>query len=1035
MTLSELSIKRPLFAWMLMTGLIVLGAISFTRMGISQLPDVDFPVVSVNIRLEGAAPEVIETQIVDIIEDAVMGIQGVQNVTSESENSEGTVRIEFDLNHNIDLAVQDVQAKVAQVQQKLPVNAKPPRISKVNPDDQPIILVSLNSDKYPLRYLMEFVNDRLKDQFSMVSGVGDITLGGYVDPNLRIWLSEKKLNKYDMTVTDVINTVQKESSESPAGIINYGDKQFFVRTMGEAGTVPQFNSININSRNGQPNYAPIPLLSVANIEEGLADATMICRGNGIPGVNLSILKQRGANAVETAKAVYAKINEIRKTLPDGMHLDVNFDATKYIERSVGELNFVLILSVILTAFVCWLFLGSWSSTVNVLLSMPTSVVGTFIILYFSGFTLNIFTLLGLSLSVGIVVDDSIIVLENIVRHMERGKDKYRAALDGSREITFAATAATVSIVAIFLPVAFLTGVIGRYFFQFGVTITAAVLLSLVNALTLTPMFCSRYVDVKSKKTRIGRSMDWLMDKTTRLYTGAITWALARRGKVIITALIFFALSFVTLIFINQELLPTEDQGRFNIRVYTPVGSSLAYSDSKITEVEKFLAACQEVSRYVLQAGGGSPGDAYHGNIIVTMKDPGTRGINKKAGHELSQQEFMAACRAFCRTIKDIRASIQDYSIRNFAGISHGYPVEFSIQGPDWDALAGFSRQIMAGLDRTGLVTDLDSDYQEGAPEIDIIPDRQRARESGVSVVSIDQAVNAMIGGVVVNQYTKGGHRYDINVKLEDTGQAPADKIKSLYVWNSHNTRVQLSRLVTNQENTAKVTINRYNRSRSIAILANVKQGKSQQAALQAAETISKKILPPEYFITKSGSSQSFSDTFHSLIFALFLGIFIAYMILAVQFNSFIDPVTVLIALPFSASGAFFALLLSGRSLNIYSMIGFILLMGIVKKNSILLVDFTKQVRARGKTVKAALLEACPIRLRPILMTSLATIAGAIPPALSIGPSAQSRIPMAIAIIGGVIVSTFLTIFVVPCVYSVLSRFESTSQNSKVKIQK
>ena len=872
---------------------------------------------------------------------------------------------------------------------------------------------------------MEFVNDRIKDQFSMVSGVGDITLGGYVDPNLRIWLSGKKLNKYDMTVTDVINTVQKESSESPAGIINYGEEQFFVRTLGEAGTVPQFNNININSRNGQPNYAPISLLSVAKIEEGLADATMVSRGNGIPGVNLSILKQRGANAVETAKAVYAKIADIRKTLPDGMHLDVNFDSTKYIERSVGELNFVLVLSIILTAIVCWLFLGSWSSTVNVLLSMPTSVMGTFIILYFSGFTLNIFTLLGLSLSVGIVVDDAIIVLENIVRHQERGKDKYTAALDGSREITFAATAATVSIAAIFLPVAFLTGVIGKYFFQFGVTITAAVLLSLVNALTLTPMFCSRYVDVESKKTRIGRSMDWLMDKTTKLYLKILNWALDRRGKVIITAAIFFALSFVTLLFINQELLPSEDQGRFNIRVYLPVGSSLAHTDSRITLVEKFLAGCPEVSRYVLQAGGGSPGDAYHGNIIVTMKEIGERGINKKADHELSQQEFMDQCRAFCKTVKDIRASIQDYSIRSFAGISHGYPVEFSIQGPDWDALAGYSRQIMSELDKTGLVTDLDSDYQEGAPEIDIIPNRQKAKDSGVSIVSIDQTVNAMIGGVVVNQYTKGGHRYDINVKLEETGQTPEEKINNLYVWNSHNTRIPLSKLVSSQKNTAKVTINRYNRSRSIAILANVKQGKSQQAALFAAETICKKILPPDYFIVKSGSSQSFSDTFKSLLFALFLGVFIAYMILAVQFNSFIDPITVLIALPFSASGAFIALLLSGRSLNIYSMIGFILLMGIVKKNSILLVDFTKQVRVRGgKSVKDALLEACPIRLRPILMTSIATIAGALPSALSIGPSATSRIPMAIAIIGGVIVSTFLTIFVVPCVYSSLSRFEA-----------
>src|ERR1035437_3659709 len=700
MTLSELSIKRPLFAWMLMTGLIVLGAISFNRMGISQLPDVDFPVVSVNIRFEGAAPEVVETEILDIVEDAVMGIQGVRNVSSESENSEGTVTIEFDLSRNIDIAVQDVQAKVSQIQQRLPANAKPPRISKVNPNDQPIMLISLNSGKYPLRYLMEYVYDRLKDQFAMVSGVGDITLAGYTDPNLRIWLSQKNLNKYDLTVNDVVNAVQKESSESPAGIINSNNKQFFIRTMGEADTVEQFENIRIHTRNGQPNYANIPLSSVARVEEGLADATRISRGNGVPGVGLSILKQRGANAVATAKAIRAKVDEIRKTLPEGMHLDINFDGTKYIEQSVSELNFILVLSIILTAFICWIFLGTVSSTVNVLLSMPTSVIGTFIILYFSGFTLNTFTLLGLSLSVGIVVDDAIIVLENIVRHQENGKNRYKAAMDGAREISFAAIAATISIVAIFLPVAFMTGVIGRFFFQFGGTITAAVPLSPGNSLTLTPMFCSRYVDAGKRKTRIGQSVDWLMDKTTKAYTSTLKWVLSRRALVIITALIFFGLSFVALKFINKEFLPAEDQSRFNVRLKTPTGSALDYSDSKFSEVEKFFASRPEIDRYVLQVGGGSPGDSNGGSVLVTMKDRGKRGVDKETGHELSQQEFMTLCRDKFNKIQDVHAVIQDLSMRSFVA-SRGFPIEFTVQGPDWDKLAGYSRSMIAALDKTG----------------------------------------------------------------------------------------------------------------------------------------------------------------------------------------------------------------------------------------------------------------------------------------------------------------------------------------------
>src|SRR5450759_1445298 len=457
MNLSEISIKRPVFAWMLMSGLIVFGGICFMRMGISQLPDVDYPVVSVNIRLEGAAPAVIETSIVDIVESAVMSIQSIRSVTSESEDSEGTVTIEFELDRNIDLAVQDVQAKVYSVLQKLPKQITSPTIRKSNPEDQPIMLLTLERDTYPLKDLMSYTNDRIKDQFSTVAGVGDITLGGYRDPNLRIWVDEKALNSYALSVNDIINTILNEHLEGPAGQWEDGKRQLNVRTMGEAKTIEEFGNLIINQRGGQPNYIPIHLNQVARIEEGMADALRISRAMGTPCVALNILKQRGANAVAVAKAVRAKVVEVQQGLPKGMQLSVNFDSTLYIEQAVHELNFTLLLSALLTGLVCWMFLGSWASTLNVLLAIPTSIVGTFIVLYFAGFTLNTFTLLGLSLSIGIVVDDAIMVLENIIRHQEMGKNRFQAALDGASEITFAAMAATISIVAIFLPVAFMSG--------------------------------------------------------------------------------------------------------------------------------------------------------------------------------------------------------------------------------------------------------------------------------------------------------------------------------------------------------------------------------------------------------------------------------------------------------------------------------------------------------------------------------------------------------------------------------------------------
>ncbi len=1031
MNISEISIKRPVFAWMLMAGLIIFGGISFMRMGISQLPDVDYPVVSLNIRLEGAAPEVIETSIVDIVESAVMSIQSIRSVTSRSENSEGTVTIEFELDRDIDLAVQDVQAKVASVLQKLPKGISSPTIRKSNPEDQPIMLLSLSSDKYPLKDLMSYTNDRIKDQFTTVAGVGDITLGGYTNPNLRIWVNKKVLDTYAFSVNDVINTIQSEHMESPAGQLEDGKRQLNVRTMGEAKTIEEFSNLIINQRGGQPNYVPLHVSQAARIEEGLADVLGASRAMGTPCVSLNILKQRGSNAVAVAKAVRARLAEVQKGLPEGIKLSVNFDSTRYIEEAVSDLNFTLLLSALLTGLVCWIFLGSWKSTLNVLLAIPTSVVGTFIVLYFAGFTLNTFTLLGLSLSIGIVVDDAIMVLENIIRHQEKGKSRILAALTGSREITFAAMAATISVVAIFLPVAFMSGVIGKFFFQFGVTITAAVLLSLVEALTLTPMRCSQFVDTGKRTTRFGKGVEWLISRARDLYAGSLLVALNHRVKVIVAALIVFALSFSTLIFLNKEFIPSQDQSRFNVRLKTPVGSALSYSDLKFSEVEKFLSKRPEVDRYVLQLGGGSPGDSNNGSVLVTMKDIGNRGIDPAAGHELSQQEFMDICRKKFKEIPDVRAVIQDPSTRAFTA-SRGFPVEFTVQGPEWDKLADYSKKIMEGLEKTGLVTDLDTNYSIGQPELHVVPDRKKAAEYGVSISGISQVIEAMIGGVLVGTYEKGGHRYDIRLKLEESREDPRTKVNNLFVRNNRGELTRLSNLVNIKEKQSMVEIWRSNRERSITVYANVKAGESQQKALQATQDIAKRILPPEYHIALTGSSRTFAESLRSLVWVLLAGILVAYMVLASQFNSFIDPLSVLMALPFSISGALIALFIAHQSINIYSVIGLILLMGIVKKNSILLVDFTNQVREReGVSVNKALLTACPVRLRPILMTSVATIAGATPAALAFGPGAESRIPMAISVIGGVIFSTVLTLYVVPCFYSVMSRFEGKEKNKKL----
>lgn len=1014
MSLSEIAVKRPVFAWMLMSALIIFGGISFMRMGVSQLPDVDFPVVSISATLEGAAPEVIETDVVDVIEDAVMTVQGVRAVGGSARQGGARIAVEFDLDKDIDVAIQEIQTKLAQAQRRLPEDIEPPVVTKTNPEDQPIIWLSVRSDKFNTKELMTFVRDHLKDRFSTISGVGEVFLGGYVDPNLRVWISNDKLNRYALTVGDILNTIRNEHTELPAGRIETEKKEFNIRTLGEASSVEEFESIPINTRGGQPNYLPIELGQVARVEEGLADIRRISRTQGELSVGIGIRKQRGSNAVAVAHGVRSRMAEVEKQLPEHVKMAVNFDSTTFIEESVHELNFTLVLSAILTALVCWAFLGSWSSTINVVLAIPTSMIGTFIVLYFSGFTLNTFTLLGLSLAIGIVVDDAIMVLENIVRHYEKGKSRIQAALDGAKEIQFAALAATVAIIAIFLPVVFMEGAIGRFFFQFGVTMTVAVTLSLVEALTLTPMRCSQFLQTGERRTMIGRGVEAAFHAASGGYKRLLAIALAHRWKIVLCSIAVCIASLAIGKILNKEFVPPQDQGRFMVRLQTPVGSSLEYTDAKFKVAEGIVQKDPAVERYFAAVGGFGGGEVNSGIMFITLKSLEER---KKTGE--TQRVVMDRIRKGLVEVPDLKAFAQDLSMRGFTA-SRGFPLEFTVRGPEWDELANYSAQIIDKLNKTGLVTDVDTDYKEGMPEVRVVPDRKKASMRGVSVGAIAELINATVGGVVAGKYTKGGHRYDIRVRLEAAERSSIDNLKQLFVRNNRGELIPLLDVVHIEQKPTLQVITRRDRERAITVFGNIVAGKSQAAALAEAEKIAKNILPEGYRMVLSGGSESFKESFESLIFALILGLVVSYMVLASQFNSFVDPFTVLMALPFSISGAFIALWLGGQSLNIYSMIGLILLMGIVKKNSILLVDFTNQVRVTGKSVYDSLTEACPMRLRPILMTSMATIAGAVPPALAIGPGAESRIPMAASVIGGVLVSTLLTLFVVPCVYSLFA---------------
>ena len=637
-----------------------------------------------------------------------------------------------------------------------------------------------------------------------------------------------------------------------------------------------------------------------------------------------------------------------------------------------------------------------------------------------GFTLNTFTLLALSLAIGIVVDDAIMVLENIVRHKEMKKDRFLAALDGSREITFAALAATVAIIAIFLPVAFMRGIIGKFFYQFGVTLSVAVALSLLEALTLTPMRCSQFLDLSERKSKIGKAIEAFFEKSAYFYQKIVKEILNHRGKVLVGSFMFFALSYASLSFLRKEFVPSQDQSRLFMRIRTDIGSSMYVTDTKVAEIEKVLSQRPEVLQYFSTIGQGS--EVNVANIFITLKDYGDRPYDKSFKKRLTQQELMEVLRKEFKGVKGAKITLQDLSLSGFSA-KRGYPIEFTVQGPEWPVLTDSVSKITQAMDQTKMMTDIDTDYREGMPELRVVPDREKTRAFGVSIADVSSTVDALMGGKIAGKFSKGGHRYDVRIRLEEGERTSPEDVKKLDVRNNRGELVPISSVVKLEERMSLQGISRQNRQRAITVFANVAPGASQAKAIEEIQRLSKNILPSGYFIQVSGSAKTFQESMSSLMAALVLGILISYMVLASQFNSFLHPLTVLVALPFSVSGAFVALLIANQSLNIFSMIGLILLMGIVKKNSILLVDFTNQVREEGLSVEDALVKACPVRLRPILMTSLATIAGALPAAFAIGPGAESRIPMAVSVVGGVLVSTVLTLFVVPCVYSLLSKFE------------
>jgi hydrophobe/amphiphile efflux-1 (HAE1) family protein len=1006
MNLTDVCIRRPVLAWMLIAATVLFGAVAATRIGISQFPDVDFPTIGINVGWEGAAPEVIEGELVEVLEEALVQVEGVRSITSTAQQGSASLTVELNLERDVDLALQDVQAKIAQAQRRLPNDIDPPVVSKTNPEDQPIMWLAL-SGPYPRQMLSDYARYRVAERLQTIQGVGEITMGGYLERNVRVWIDAARLDEHGLTVSDVIAAMQRQHVELPAGRIETEGREVNVRVMGEALDLDAFRALVVGTRA----EAAVHLEDVALVEDGFEDVRRVARVNGEPAQGLGVRKQRGANAVAVARQVHTIIDEIRPTLPEDMQLGINFDGTRYIEESVHEIQFELLLSVILTAIVCWLFLGSLSSTLNVILAIPMSLLGTVAVIYFLGYTFNTFTLLGMALAVGIVVDDAIMVLENIFRHGEMGKDRVRAAREGTHEITFAALAATVAVVAIFIPVIFMKGVVGKFFLQFGVTLCTAVLLSYVEAVTLAPARCAQMLTTSREgRGRLGRGVDRGFQRLEALYQRTLHRALARPGVILGAGVVLFAGAVFLLRSLPSEFVPSQDQSRLMVRLQTAVGSDLGETDGLFRQAEAILQKHDEVRRVFAVVGGfGGQGSSVNsGMLMVTLTPPDDR--------EQTHLEFAGDIRRELNSVPGLRAVVQDPSQQGFTA-RRGFPVEFSVRGSDWDELTRVSAEVMQKLESTGHVVDLDTDYRVGMPELRIVPDRARCADLGIPVSDVAAAINTLVGGSRIGKYSEGGRRLDVRVRLLASQRTSPEDVTRLRVRTGSGELVPLSSVVTTDERPALQAITRRDRERAITVFANVAPTSSQEKALAEVERIGRE-LPAGAHLVLGGASVAFKESRSSLLFALVLGIAVAYMVLASQFNSLLHPITVLTILPLSVAGAALALWLTGKTLNIFSMIGLLLLLGIVKKNSIILVDYARQRQDEGVTAREAMLSAGPRRLRPILMTSAATLMAAIPPALGLGPGSEVRAPMALAVIGGVIVSTALSLVVVPAFYVV-----------------
>lgn len=1027
MIISDVCIKRPVFASVISLLLIAFGVLAFQRLPLREYPDIDAPVVSVRTDYPGAAANVVETRITEVIEDRISGLEGIRFIQSSSQDGRSDITIEFDLSRDIDAAANDVRDRVSRVLDDLPEEANLPDVAKVDANEDVIMWLNLTSDKMTVPQLTDYAERYLVDRFSVVNGVAQIRVGGGQSYAMRIWVDRVQLAAHNLTVGDIEQALRAENVELPAGNIESRKQQFSVRL--DRVFVDPANFRQLVLKRGEDGHL-VRLGDVATVIKGTTEYRLDFRGNGQPMVGIGITKQSTANTIDVARGAKEVADRLNPTLPDGMEIKQSYDSSVFIEEAINEVYATLVVAIILVILVIYLFLGSARATLVPAVTVPVSLIATFIILMVMGFTVNMLTLLALVLAIGLVVDDAIVVLENIHRRMEEyGESALVAAYRGTRQVGFAVIATTAVLIAVFAPIAILQGDIGRLFSEFALTMSAAVFFSSLVALTLSPVIASLFLKPHTKETGLVAGIDRFFQGFRRRYQGWLGFFLGRPLWIIGSFFALIGFSYWLFQKIPSEYVPKEDRGAFFVMVDGPQGASYEYMKEYMDEIERRMmpmVESGEIQRLLVRAPRGFGAASFNSGMVIA--------VLSSWGERRSAWEILEEVRGLVADLPGVTAFPV---MRQGIGGRLSKPVEFVIGGGTYEEMAEWRDILFEKINQNnpGFLA-LDSDYKENNPQVRVVIDYDRAAELGVSVQNIGRTLESMLASRRVTTFIDNGEEYDVLVEGRRDQQNSPQDLTNIYVRSERSAElIPLSNLVTFQEQAAAQSLNRYNRTRAVTISADLEDHLPLGTALNHLEQLVREHLPDYAVVDYKGRSRDFKYSGDASVLMFGLGILVMFLVLAAQFESYISPFIITLTVPLAMAGGLIGLWVTGNSLNLYSQIGLIMLIGLAAKNGILIVEFANQLRDEGRDVHAAIVEAAQIRLRPIIMTSITTLAGSVPLFLSSGAGSETRAVLGVTLFAGVIVATIFTLFVVPVAYELLTRYAGSPKDKEHQLER